>query len=74
VVWVGRDLKDHLVPTLLPGAGTPSTRPSCSRPHPAWPWTLPWRGQPQLDEDIYRRWTKRFIQNMHPIVNVVPRL
>jgi len=27
MVWVGRDLKDHLVPTPLPWAGTSSTRP-----------------------------------------------
>jgi len=26
--------KDHLVPTDLPSAGTPSTRWSCSKPHP----------------------------------------
>jgi len=48
MVWVGRDLKDHLVPTPLPWAGTPSTRPGCSKPHPTWPWTLPGTGQPQL--------------------------
>jgi len=29
MVWVGRDLEDHLVPTPLPWAGTPSTRPGC---------------------------------------------
>ena len=34
MVWVGRDLSDHLVPTPLPGAGTPSTRPGCSK-HPS---------------------------------------
>jgi len=34
MVWVGRDLIDHLVPVPLPGAGTPSTRPGCSKPHP----------------------------------------
>jgi len=33
MVWVGRDLKDHLVPTPPPWAGTPSTRPGCSKPH-----------------------------------------
>ena len=33
MVWVGRDLKDHLVPPPLPWAGTPSTRPGCSKPH-----------------------------------------
>jgi len=48
MVWIGRDLKDHLVPTLLPWAGTPSTRPGCSDLHPTWPWTLPGRGQPKL--------------------------
>jgi len=48
MVKVGRDLKDHLVPTPLPSAGTSSTRPGCSELHPTWPWTLPGRGQPQL--------------------------
>ena len=48
MVWVGKDLKDHRVPTPLPWAGTPSTRPGCSELHPAWPWTLPGRGQPQF--------------------------
>jgi len=37
MVWVGKDLKDHLVPTPLPGAGTSSTRPGCSEFHPTWP-------------------------------------
>jgi len=36
-VWLGRNLKDHLVPTLLPWAGTPSTRSDCSKPRPTWP-------------------------------------
>jgi len=30
MVWVGRDLKDHLIPTPLAWAGTSSTRPGCS--------------------------------------------
>ena len=47
-IRVQRDLIDHLVPTPLPRAGTPSTRPGCSKPHPTWPWTLPGRGHPQL--------------------------
>ena len=41
MVWVGSDFKDHLVPTPLPWAGTPSARPGCSKLHPTWPWTLP---------------------------------
>jgi len=48
MVSVGRDLKDHRVPSPLPWAGTSSTRPGCSELHPTWPWTLPGRGQPQL--------------------------
>jgi len=48
MVWVGRDLIDHLVPTPLLWAGTPSTRPDCSEPHPTWPWALLGRGHPQL--------------------------
>jgi len=37
MVWVGKDLTDHLVPTTLPWAETPSTRPGCSELHPTWP-------------------------------------
>jgi len=40
MVWAERDLKDHLVPTPLPWAGTPSTRPGCSKPHPTQPWII----------------------------------
>lgn len=32
MVWVGRDLEDYLVPTCLPWAGTPSTRPGSLKP------------------------------------------
>lgn len=31
------DHKHHLVPTLLPWVGAPSSRPDCSKPHLAWP-------------------------------------
>ena len=30
MICVGRDLKDHLIPTTPPWAGTPSTSPGCS--------------------------------------------
>lgn len=36
VVRVGKDLKDHLVPTHLPLAGWFFTKPGCSGPHPVW--------------------------------------
>lgn len=36
--WVGISLKHHLVPTLLPQAGTPSMKPGCSKTHPIQPW------------------------------------
>jgi len=34
------DLIDHLVPTPLPWAGTPSSRRGCSKPHSTWPQSL----------------------------------
>lgn len=40
MVWVDRDLRDHLVPIPLPLPGTPCIRSGCSEPHPSWPWTL----------------------------------
>lgn len=36
-IWVGRDLKHHLVPTSLAQAGTYSTRLGWSKPHLALP-------------------------------------
>jgi len=48
MVWIGRDLKDHLFPTPIPWAGTTSTTPGCSKSHPTWPSTLRGIRQPQL--------------------------
>ena len=36
MVWVEKHLKDHLVSTPLQCAGSPTTRPGCPEPHPAW--------------------------------------
>jgi len=48
MAWVGRDLKDLQIPTLLPEAGLPaprsSARSNCPGPHPIWPETLQGRG------------------------------
>jgi len=54
MVWVGRDLKDHLVPTPLPWAGTPYTRPGCSKPCPTWPLFF-----------LNARWVRWGIQTAH---------
>jgi len=35
MAWVEKDLKDHLVSTPLPQAGSPTTRPGCPEPHPS---------------------------------------
>ena len=47
MAWVATDHNDHLVSTPLPRTGSPTTRSGCSKPHPAWPWMHPGRGQPQ---------------------------
>jgi len=35
MAWVEKDLKDYLVSTPLPWAGSPTTRPGCPEPHSA---------------------------------------
>lgn len=44
MVWVGRELKDHPVPTPLPWVGTLFSRPSCLDLHPSQP--APGMGHP----------------------------
>lgn len=48
IVWVERDLEDHLDPTTLQWAGARSTTPGSSKPHPIWLWTLTGMGHPHL--------------------------
>ena len=47
MAWVEKDHNDHLVSTPLQCAGSPTTRPGCPGPHPAWPWMPPEMGHPQ---------------------------
>jgi len=37
MAWVEKDHNDHLVSIPVPQAGSPTTRPGCPEPHPAWP-------------------------------------
>lgn len=37
MIGVGRDFRDHLLPTPLQSAGMTPTRPGCLKPHPTWP-------------------------------------
>lgn len=42
MVWFGgKHLTGHLAPVLATWAGTPSTKPVCSKPCLTQPWTLP---------------------------------
>jgi len=36
MAWIEKDHNDHLVSTPLLCAGSPTTRPGCPEPHPAW--------------------------------------
>ena len=47
MAWVEKDHNDHPVSTPLLCAGSPTTRPGCPEPHPAWPWMPPEMGHPQ---------------------------
>jgi len=44
---VEKDHNDHRVSIPLLCAGSPTTRPGCPEPHPAWPWMPPGMGHPQ---------------------------
>ena len=47
MAWVEKDRNDHRVSTPLLCAGSPTSRPGCPEPHPAWPWMPPGMGHPQ---------------------------
>jgi len=47
MAWVEKDHNDHRVSRPLPWAGSPTTRPGCPEPHPAWPSMPPGIGHPQ---------------------------
>jgi len=47
MAWVEKDHNDHRVSAPLLRAGSPTTRPGCPEPHPAWPWMPPGMGHPQ---------------------------
>ena len=47
MAWVEKDHNDHQVSTPLLCAGSPTSRPGCPEPHPAWPWMPPGMGHPQ---------------------------
>lgn len=46
--WVGMDLQKSSNPPLLPWVRTSCSGLSCSKAHPAWPWTFPMIGYPKL--------------------------
>lgn len=41
IVWAGKQLRENSLPSPLLWAGTPYTRPGCSKSSPTWPW---WAG------------------------------
>ena len=47
MAWVEKDSNDHQFSTPLLCAGSPTTRPGCPEPHPAWLWMPPGMGHPQ---------------------------
>jgi len=47
MAWVGRDPKDHQVPTALPSSRS-GTRPGCPGPHPTCSWAPLGAEYPQL--------------------------
>jgi len=56
MAWVEKDHNDHVVSTPLLCAGSPTTRPGCPEPHPAWPWMPPGMGHPQPPWALDLQW------------------
>jgi len=44
MAWGAKDHNDHRGSTPLLCAGSPTSRPGCPEPHPAWPWMPPEMG------------------------------
>ena len=47
MAWVEKDHNDHQNSIHPLCAGSPTTRPGCPEPQPAWPWMPPGMGHPQ---------------------------
>lgn len=62
MVWVGSDLKDHLIPIPLQWAGTPSTTSGCSKPHPTWSY---FQGSGSMSQ-VVSSFSQRYIY-MYPL-------
>ena len=50
---VEKDHNDHRVSAPLLCAGSPTTRPGCPEPHPAWPWMPPGMGHMSQCSDCH---------------------
>lgn len=79
MTWVGRDLRDHLIPTPLLWAGLPTSRWDCTGSHPAWLCTPPVMGHSQLlwwtCSKLSTLWVKNFFltSNLnHPSFSLSP--
>lgn len=77
VKWVGRHLKDCLVPTL-PCPGLPTTKSStksgCPVPHPSWLIDhLTWRSS-AFSRSLWRHWysfRKQWLQQVHVLLGIM---
>ncbi|KAK4827563.1 hypothetical protein QYF61_019187 [Mycteria americana] len=55
----------------LPWAGTPSTRPGCSKPHPTWPWNTSRGGASTTSlDDLFQCLTTLIVKNLILISNL----
>lgn len=66
--WLEEDYNNHLVPTLLPMAGTPLNRPGYSESHPAWSWAPP--GSWSLQFLGYKHIENMEFSNVFRIINI----
>jgi len=53
MAWVEKDHNDHPVSNPLLCTGSPTSRPGCPEPHPAWPWMPPGMGHLPDDQWVF---------------------
>lgn len=70
MVWVDRELKDHLIPTHLPWAGTATIKPGCSEPHPIWSWAF--RDGAFIVINQYPLHLKHILEKKNPLKTSIP--
>jgi len=63
MAYIGRNLRDQLVPIPLLWAWLPTIRSDCPGPHPTWPWMPPGMGHHSFSGQLWQSLTALQVKN-----------